>query len=206
MKNRRGFTLIELALVMVIIGILLGGIIKAQEVIKNAKIKRFYAEERSLAEAIYAYYDKYSFFPGDDPNAFAKWPIVTAAANGDGNGLITIVGGVASQAPNFGCVAPGVQEQCSLWGVLRQAGLITGSGFTNPAHAFAAPMAVTYYTLPAWGALNSLLTHWIVFQNVPNDVCQALDTQYDDGNWQTGNIRGNLIYTTAGNLTLYFRL
>jgi prepilin-type N-terminal cleavage/methylation domain-containing protein len=203
MKNRRGFTLVELALVMVVIGLLFGGIIKGQEMIKNARVKRFSAEQRSLAEAIYAYYDKYSYYPGDDPNAFAKWSLLTVSANGNGNGLIANT--TVSTTPVWNCSAAG-QEQCNLWGVLRQAGFLSGSLFASARHVFKGPIAVTYYTLPAWGTANAFLTHWIVYQDIPNDVCQALDSQYDDGNWQTGNIRGSTVYTTSGNLILYYRL
>lgn len=201
-----GFTLIELSLVIVIIGILLGSIMKGQEMIKNARIKRFYSEARTLSEAIYTYYDKYSFYPGDDPQSYAKWPSLTASANGDGNGLISTTGSTGAQVAYFTCTSAGTREQCNLWGVLRQAGLLTGSGYINPVHAFGSAIAVTYYNLGAWTTTNALLTHWIVYQSIASDICQAIDLQYDDGNWQTGNIRSSAAYTTSGNLTLYLRL
>ena len=199
MEDKRGFTIIELAIVMVIIGIIIGMIVKGQALIDNARTKRIYALKQEISEAIYAYYEQYSYYPGDDPNAFNRWPVVTAAANGNGNGMIAVA--IASTAPNFACGGLGT-EQCNLWRVLREAGFLSGSSFTNPRHPFNGGVAVTYYTA-AWA--TPLLTHWIVFQNVPYAIAQALDIQYDDGNWQAGNIRASASYT-AGNVDLYFRL
>jgi prepilin-type N-terminal cleavage/methylation domain-containing protein len=205
--NTKGFTILEIAIVIVLIGIIIGIAVKAQEIVKNAKVKRLYSQEREIAQGIFSYYDKYTSYPGDDPNATAKFAGIT---NGNGNGLIAT--GIASTAPNFNCAATG-SEQCDLWPELRQGNFLAGSGFPNPTSAFGYPVAVTYYTDPGWGG-NALLTHWIVFQSVPYDVCQTLDRQYDDGStagagsWQTGNIRGsgNYVGATAGNFNLYFRL
>jgi len=67
-RNHKGFTLVELAIVLVIIGIILGAVLKGQELINNAKIKRLYNQQREIMAALYTYYDRYSYFPGDDPN------------------------------------------------------------------------------------------------------------------------------------------
>ncbi|PIX86479.1 MAG: prepilin-type cleavage/methylation domain-containing protein, partial [Nitrospirae bacterium CG_4_10_14_3_um_filter_53_41] len=57
-KNNKGFTLVELAIVLVIIGIILGAVLKGQELITNAKTKRTYNLQREVFAAIYTYVDK----------------------------------------------------------------------------------------------------------------------------------------------------
>ena len=89
-RNQKGFTLVELAIVLVIIGIILGAVLKGQALINNAKIKRVYNQQREVLAAVYSYFDKYSFFPGDDPNSATRWAGVTA---GNGNGLIAVGAG-----------------------------------------------------------------------------------------------------------------
>jgi len=64
-QSQRGFTLIELAIVLVIIGIILGAILKGQELIKNAQAKRLLNDLRGLEAAIWTFYDRYGRFPGD---------------------------------------------------------------------------------------------------------------------------------------------
>lgn len=200
-KNQAGFTLVELAIVLVIIGLLLGGIIKGQEMIANAKIKRTYSAQKEIAAAIYSYYDRYGVYPGDDSAATTKFtnPAVT---NGNANGLIAV--GAATTAANFACTATGT-EQCDLWSELRQAGFITGSGFTNPTHPYGGAIAVSYYNAPLGTAL---LQHWVQMSNVPYDIAKAFDQQYDDGNAATGSIRGVTDYTaaTTGVFTVLFKL
>jgi prepilin-type N-terminal cleavage/methylation domain-containing protein len=201
-KNNKGFTLVELAIVLVIIGLILAGIIKGQELITNAKIKRAYNVQKEIAAAVYTYFDRYQFYPGDDPQAATRFtPALPVPTNGNGNALIAA--GAASTAANFACTATGT-EQCDLWAELRLSGILTGSGFINPTHPYGGAIAVSYFTMPAIGAGSAAqLSHWIQLQNLPYDVCKILDQQYDDGNLATGvgsgtgTIRGTTNYITA---------
>lgn len=189
--DARGFTLVELAIVLVIIGLILGMVLKGQELINDAKMKRTYNEVREVTAAIYTYYDKYGKYPGDDNTAAARW---AGAANGNANGLID--GGI-----NFACTGNGT-ETCALWQDLRLANILTGSGVTNPSNPYGGNVGVGYATEAG------LATNWIAIQNVPYDVCQMLDQNYDDGAYNTGSIVGSGNYNTAtsGVFTIYFRL
>ncbi len=67
MKSQQsGFTLVEIAIVLVIIGLLLGGILKGQELINSAKVKNLANDFRTIPTYIYAYQDKFKNLPGDD--------------------------------------------------------------------------------------------------------------------------------------------
>lgn len=69
MKSRQsGFTLIEIALVMVIIGLLIGGVLKGQALIDNAKIKSVVNDMKGVQTAYYAYFDRMRAYPTADAN------------------------------------------------------------------------------------------------------------------------------------------
>ncbi len=68
MANRRGFTLIELAVVLVIIGILMGAVLRGQELIKSAKEKKFFTKLRYIASAQFTYLDRIGRYAGDTTN------------------------------------------------------------------------------------------------------------------------------------------
>ena len=72
MKAQRGFTLVEIAIVLVIIGLLLGGILKGQEMITQAKIKNVMADYSGISAAYHGYQDRYRAIPGDDLGA-TRW-------------------------------------------------------------------------------------------------------------------------------------
>ena len=93
MKSKQsGFTLIEIAIVLVIIGLLLGGVLKGQELINSAKVKNLSTDFKNASVFIYGYQDKYRALPGDDTQAQnhlgASAVLATTPAGKQGNGLI----------------------------------------------------------------------------------------------------------------------
>lgn len=117
-QNQKGFTLVEIAIVLVIIGLLLGGVLKGQELIANAKVKSAQQEVQAFSAAIYAYKDKTGHLPGDDPTA-------TPAGNGDG-------------------VITNVTEAKNLFKHLKDQGLISGNydGTTYAQHAWGSDIII----------------------------------------------------------------
>src|SRR5260221_67237 len=83
MKRTQGFTLVEIAIVLVIIGLLLGGILKGQEMITQAKIKNVIADFSGISAAYHGYVDRYKKIPGDDPCAGSVRGITQTAPNPD---------------------------------------------------------------------------------------------------------------------------
>lgn len=65
-RNERGFTLIELAIVLVIIGIILGAVLKGQDLVNNAKSKKFITWVKAWEIASWQYMDRKGYFPGDN--------------------------------------------------------------------------------------------------------------------------------------------
>src|SRR5437879_2182828 len=127
-KRQQGFTLVEIAIVLVIIGLLLGGILKGQEMITQAKIKNVIADFSGVSAAYHGYQDRYRAIPGDDPNADTRWTTAPAAIKGSGNG---VVDGTYNNACPAVCVV-GTPESCMWWDHLRRAGFVSGNGAREP--------------------------------------------------------------------------
>jgi hypothetical protein len=100
---------VEIAIVLVIIGLLLGGILKGQEMITQAKIKNVIADFSGISAAYYGYQDRYRAIPGDDLNAATRWSTAPAATAGNGNGV------VAGGYNNGGAICAANVESCSWW-------------------------------------------------------------------------------------------
>jgi len=117
-RNQSGFTLIEIAIVLVIIGLLLGGVMKGQELINSAKVKNFGMDFKNIPIYIYGYQDKFRALPGDDLAAASH---VTSAGitipNGNGNGVMS--------GPWDSVTT--TDESVMFWQHVRLAGLATGS-------------------------------------------------------------------------------
>jgi hypothetical protein len=161
------------------------------------------SQQREIAAAIYTYYDRYGKYPGDDNTVSTRGGgIWTGAVDGDGNGQI------AGTAANMFTCATGTGggiEACALWDHLRRANLITGatSDSTNPANSYGGRIGVAYFAL---GTAAPTTVNWIGLSSIPTDVGQIIDTQNDDGNYQTGSVRASAVYTGAGVLNVDFRL
>jgi prepilin-type N-terminal cleavage/methylation domain-containing protein len=124
-KLNQGFTLIEIAIVLVIIGLLLGGVLKGQELINSAKVKNLATDFRNIPLYIYGYQDKFKALPGDDARVATNLPgatLATTPAGMQGNGVID---GLWIPA------TPATDETSLFWQHVRLAGLAAGA--TSPA-------------------------------------------------------------------------
>src|SRR3990172_7613220 len=120
-RNQSGFTLIEIAIVLVIIGLLLGGVLKGQELINSAKVKNLASDFKNIPVFIYGYQDKFKSLPGDDKAAVTH---VAATTNGNGNGVID---------GNWNDAASSVPETVNFWQHVRLALLAPGPTVTTDA-------------------------------------------------------------------------
>ena len=184
MKKQKGFTLIEIAIVLVIIGLLVGGVLQGQELIENSRVKQAAKDMNGTAAAMFAYQDRYKRLPGDDGGTLsargAAWATVV---DGNLNGLID-----ASLADTF----TGILESGGFWQQLRAAGFIAG----NPADLNQLALPVN-----AWGGFMGVTTAAmgvglegtkVCLSQVPGSSALALDNELDDGLGATGNLRATL--------------
>lgn len=84
-KLKKGFTLIEIAMVLVIIGLILGGILQGQQLINAARVRALSGQLEEVSMAWFAFQDRYHAFPGDFSQASTQ---IGDVANGNGNGII----------------------------------------------------------------------------------------------------------------------
>ena len=186
MADNSGFTLVEIAIVMVIIGLLIGGVLKGQEMIDNARLKRVVKTSDELRAAIFTYQDRFGFFPGDDPNATVHTGDA-GVTNGNGNGQIS-----------------GAEDE-HVFEHLATVGLISGSATSYAAGNFPShPFGGIYRLL--WQNRNGRTANWFTYTLVPVDVALAMDTSLDDGVFNDGSVRSSAAYTGTAALTVYVDL
>ena len=180
-RIQEGFTLVEIAIVLVIIGLLLGGILKGQEMITQAKIKNIVSDFSGVSAAYYGYQDRYRAIPGNDPNAATRW---IGAVAGSGNGQVQ--GKYNSQTAT--------DESRKWWDHLRRAGFVAGAGTEQPFNAVTGLLGVQTgdAQTPVGAALGGFVSLIVCSANLPDKIAIAIDTQMDDGVPNTGTVRGAL--------------
>jgi prepilin-type N-terminal cleavage/methylation domain-containing protein len=186
MNKQSGFTLVEIAIVLVIIGLLLGGVLKGQELINSAKIKNLSNDLNGVTAAVYAYQDRYKALPGDDLDATtkARW---NNLGGGDGNGTVNT--GTTVAKFNSSTAA---DETIRFWQHLRMSGLITGDPTSTalPQNAAGGVLGVqdgAGSTAPA--QLSGLV---VCTSNLEGKIAGAIDAQQDNGKPDSGFILGFL--------------
>jgi prepilin-type N-terminal cleavage/methylation domain-containing protein len=186
--KQKGFTLVEIAIVLVIVGLLIGGVLKGQEMITNAKLKRVESDNAGIAAAMFSYQDRYLQLPGDDSQAFTRFNVYNGTTagniNGDGNGLIT----GAWDANNLQSIDDAAAlESDTFFGHLRAAGLITGDGLngTKPSNAYGGQIGIQD------GAI-SLAGHVTIFGEIEGPIARIVEARLDDGDAGKGRVQSNL--------------
>lgn len=183
MKTQKGFTLVEIAIVLVIVGLLLGGVLKGQSLIESAKTNNVIKQLQSFQAAVYGFQDKYQSMPGSLTNASAVI----------GNGAIDCTAQCDPDIENRN-VALALNH-------LFSAGLITGPAPTAavagnnmnnqtavaPSNPWGGSMFIWQSAAYAGVSPNALAIY--TGGNVPASVLAEIDRKIDDGQPLTGSFR-----------------
>jgi len=189
-RHQSGFTLIEIAIVLVIIGLLLGGVLKGQELINSAKVKNLATDFKNVPVFIYGYQDKFKALPGDD-----------AAVVAHVNGTLATTPGVATNRGN-GIIegawdsVTATDESVLFWQHVRLAGLAPGETTVNvaagntyiPKNAVGGNLGITNSGTnnPITGLKGSYIA---CSGSIAGKFAKQLDTTLDDSNTETGSMR-----------------
>jgi len=187
MKKQSGFTLIEIAIVLVIIGLLLGGVLKGQELITSARVRNLISQQDGVKAAYFGFLDRYRALPGDYPQAVQN--VSGATVFGNGNGQIE-----AAATPAGGSVAT---EDIAVWEHLSRAQFINGafthaatyttaSALTNPYSMF---LVMRYDNNYADAGAAATRHNLKTGNQIPADILAEVDRKIDDGNAQLGTFR-----------------
>lgn len=194
-QTSTGFTLIEIAIVLLIIGVLVAGIMRGQELLTAARVRGVIQEMDGLRTAYFAFQDRYQFPPGDYPNATGTLVGVSLACgvaanpgNGNGNRQVESAEG----------------EHILVWDHLSKANFLTarytceGNAIVNadtvPRNRYGQFVQLlndANYAGPA-GIRHNLKTG----NDIPSDILAEVDRKIDDGNAIRGALRGST-YTTG---------
>ena len=193
-RRQHGFTLVEIAIVLVVIGLLLGGILKGQDLVNGARVRNLADMNAGVQAAYYGFMDRYRQVPGDMTATAAASAIGDAAisAGGDANGSID---------------ADDWEEASALWVHLTRAGFLQGSydgGATSATRYRAANMAPQNAfngymvlgrtrdystTTGAPTATRAVRLGLVLGDNIPVDIARQLDLKIDDQRPLTGALR-----------------
>ncbi|WP_153115416.1 prepilin-type N-terminal cleavage/methylation domain-containing protein [Rhodocyclus tenuis] len=200
-RQQSGFTLVEIAIVLVIIGLLLGGVLKGQELINSAKVKNFATDFRNIPLFIYGYQDKFKAIPGDDKSVTTHLSAATLATS---PATTTVGNGVINGNWDSTTVT---DESYLFWQHVRLAGLAAGptatadasylpknaeggiigiesglSGYIGATAGSSGPPAV-----PATAALTG--SYVVCSKSILGKFAKQLDITLDDGVTNTGSLR-----------------
>lgn len=196
-QKQAGFTLVEIAVVLVIIGLIIAAVLTAQQVTQNGKITNTIQTIKSYQAATQSYNQNYGALPGDDtqmPTRFSS-SMGDPSKKGDGNGAI-------GAGNSDGFQAADATENKLFWNALRAANLIKGDATSAaaPGNAFGGTFAVQD---GAFSGAFAAGTNVLCLNHISGTAATAIDQQLDDGLPDKGNIKGGESVTGAVTATAY---
>ncbi len=180
-----GFTLVEVSIVLVVIGLLIGSILVAVNILQNARITSTISSLQSIQSAVSTYNQNYGVLPGDDAKADTRLGV---NFRGGGNGTI---GTAASYRTTVTATSgEGSTESLLVWSHLRGAGLIKGdkNDTAFPGNSFGGVFGIQNGAFSGAGIFTSG-NNVVCIDNIPGAAAAIIDARQDDGNPSTGSIR-----------------
>lgn len=185
MNKNKGFTLVELAIVLVIIGLLLGFVLNGQPLIDSAKVKKMVRDFQNVQLYIHAYQDRFKTLPGDD-HAASRHVGGIDPANGTRNGVIEGAWDTVENA----------DESCAIWQHVRLAGLSSGATVIDcaanngyqPRNADGGLIGAQ--SVSSFTAITGMRGTYVVCSDaILGRLAAQIDTTLDDGLGNSGTVR-----------------
>ncbi len=216
---KKGFTLVELAIVLVIIGFLVGGVLQGQELIKQSTIRAQIAQFEEINRAALTFQTKYNALPGDMKNATSFWGALDDCRTDDRTGITATCDGNGNDVVGDDSM---IFERAFFWQHLSNAQLVSqsfggtvDSGDQDQLKSIAMPaklggVGITVRPTDFYGlepALRTLNKHIYILAGqagmedvmlldpiITPENAHALDSKLDDGAPSTGKISTEMAF------------
>lgn len=182
-RRQAGITLVEIAIVLLIVGLLIGVLLKGQEMILNAKLKKIDRDRSGIATATLTYQDRYRQLPGDDDRASVRFAIYS---DGVDDPLPAEIDGNADGSIDGDWIAVANSETSNMWKHLRASDLIPGGGddAIQPRNTYGGVIGVRDGSLLITG-------HVTIFGELEGAIAKIIESRLDDGSPESGQIQSD---------------